>query len=126
MPRSKLRTESGAKNANQNNQNKDWHHHVQDAILFSDEYKSAIFSFKNDTLTITATNPDIGESKEDMVINFNRDVIEAAFNPKYFIDTLGLINGDTVVLYIKDNESPCLLEGMDNKNFISVIMPMRI
>ncbi len=96
------------------------------SILFSDEYKSAIFSFKNDTLTITATNPDIGESKEDMVINFNRDVIEAAFNPKYFIDTLGLINGDTVVLYIKDNESPCLLEGMDNKNFISVIMPMRI
>lgn len=96
------------------------------SILSSDEYKSAIFSFKNDTLTINATNPDIGESKEDMVINFNRDAIEAAFNPKYFLDTLGLIDGDTVVIYIKDNESPCLLEGVDNKSFISVIMPMRI
>jgi len=96
------------------------------SILSSDEYKSAIFSFKNDILTIKATNPDIGESKEDMVINFKRELIEAAFNPKYFLDTLGLINGDTVVIYIKDNESPCLLEGVDDKSFISVIMPMRI
>jgi len=96
------------------------------SILSSDEYKSAIFSFKNDNLTIKATNPDIGESKEDMVINFKREIIEAAFNPKYFLDTLGLIGGDTVVIYLKDNESPCLLEGVDDKNFISVIMPMRI
>lgn len=96
------------------------------SILVSDEYKSAIFSFKNDNLTITATNPDIGESKEDMVIDFKRDLIETAFNPKYFLDTLGLIDGDTAVIYIKDNESPCLLEGVDNKSFISVIMPMRI
>lgn len=96
------------------------------SILSTDEYKSAIFSFENDNFNIKASNPDIGESKEDMVINYKRELIEAAFNPKYFLDTLSLINSDTVIIFLKDNESPCLLEGVDNKSFISVIMPMRI
>lgn len=96
------------------------------SILSSENYKGVIFNFKEGQLKITATNPDIGESKEEMPIDFKGDEIEVAFNPKYFIDTGSLITGDTVVVNIINAERPCLIEGVDDNSFLSVIMPMRI
>ena len=96
------------------------------SILSTEDYRSVIFKFDQDNLNITSTNPDIGESKEDMGITFSGDPIEVAFNPKYFIETLNVINEDNIVLYIENSEKPCMLEGESNKQFITVIMPMRI
>ena len=36
------------------------------SILSSEDYKGVIFNFEKNQLVITSTNPDIGESKEDM------------------------------------------------------------
>jgi DNA polymerase-3 subunit beta len=96
------------------------------SILSSDNYRGAVFKFSSDQLLITATNPDIGESKEDMSIEFDGDLIEAAFNPKFFIDTLNVIDEDEVLIYIYSKDKPCLLEGTFDKNYLSVIMPMKI
>jgi DNA polymerase-3 subunit beta len=48
------------------------------------------------------------------------------FNPKYFIETLNVIEDDKVILNITDEEKPCLIEGEKDKTYLSVIMPMRI
>ncbi len=96
------------------------------SILSSDNYKGAIFNFKDDKLFITTTNPDIGESKEDMDIDFKGESIEVAFNPRYFIDTLSVIDSDKVIINIIDEEKPCLIEGENDNTYISVMMPMRI
>lgn len=96
------------------------------SILASENYKGAIFTFDDNKLVITATNPDIGESKEDMDIDFSGEKIEAAFNPKFFIDTLNVIEDEHVILYLIDGEKPCLVEAENYKDYISVIMPMRI
>jgi len=96
------------------------------SILSSDEYKGVIFHFSKDKLLINSTNPDIGESKEDMVITYQGDPIDVMYNPKFFIDTLSVMNEDNVVLNIVDEEKPCKIEGEKNKTYLSVIMPMRI
>ena len=96
------------------------------SILSSENYKSVIFNFNDDKLEITTTNPDLGESKEEMVLTFGKDPIEVAFNPKYFIDTLNVINEEFIVLNITDAGKPCLIEAEKDKSFLSVVMPMRI
>ena len=96
------------------------------SILSSESYKAAIFKFNSNLLLITATNPDIGESKEDMPIEFDGDAIEAAFNPRFFIDTLNVIDEDDILVYIYSDQKPCLIEGTEDKTYISVIMPMKI
>jgi DNA polymerase-3 subunit beta len=96
------------------------------SILSSDEYKGVIFHFKTDKLLINSTNPDIGESKEDMDISYKGDPVEVMYNPKFFIDTLGVIDDDNIILNIIDEEKPCKIEGEIDKSFLSVIMPMRI
>ena len=96
------------------------------SILSSDEYKGVIFNFSQNKLLINSTNPDIGESKEDMEIDYKGDVIEVMYNPKFFIDTLGVIDEDNILLNIIDEEKPCKIEGEIEKTYLSVIMPMRI
>ena len=96
------------------------------SILSSDEYKGVIFNFSKDNLLIHSTNPDIGESKEDVQIAYQGDPIEVMYNPKFFIDTLSVINEDNVVLNILDEEKPCKIQGEKEKTYLSVIMPMRI
>ena len=96
------------------------------SILTSESYKGVIFSFKKGKLTVSSTNPDLGESKEEMNVDFDRDDFEIAFNVRYFIETLNVIDDEKVSIRLIDNESPCLIEGDRNKNFLSVIMPMRI
>jgi len=96
------------------------------SILSSETYKGVIFNFRENNLEITATNPDRGESKEDMDIDYHGESMQIAFNPRYFIDVLNAVEEDTVVLHLIDEEKPCLIEGEADKRFLSVIMPMRI
>lgn len=96
------------------------------SILATDNYKGAVFTFSENKLVVTATNPDYGESTEETEIEFSGESIEAAFNPKFFSDTLSVIEEDAVVVSIVDGNRPCVIEGNSDKTFISVIMPMRI
>jgi len=96
------------------------------SILSSESYKGVIFSFSEGRLEISSTNPEIGDSKEDMSIEFAGDPIEVAFNPRYFTEALSVIDDDNVLLNITNDEKPCLVEGSEDKSYLSVIMPMRI
>jgi DNA polymerase III subunit beta len=96
------------------------------SILSSEDYKSVIFNFMEDRLIINSTNPDIGESKEEMEIVFKGDPIEVAFNPRYFMETLNCIEDESIEMNIIDEEKPCFIQGTENKEYLSVIMPMRL
>ena len=96
------------------------------SILSSESYKGVIFNLSDGKLIISSTNPDIGESKEDMVIDYKGDPIEVAFNARYFIETLSVMEDEIVSLNIVNDEKPCLVEGLKEKQYLSVIMPMRL
>ncbi|MBC2716412.1 MAG: DNA polymerase III subunit beta [Desulfobacteraceae bacterium] len=96
------------------------------AIITSDEYRGVVFHLENNELMIRATNPNIGESKEKITISFKREMVEAAFNPKYFIEALNYIETEKVLLNIKDGESPCIVRGGKNAVYLNIIMPMKI
>jgi DNA polymerase III subunit beta len=96
------------------------------SILSSQDYKGALFKFENNRLKVTTTNPEIGESKEEMDIEFDGEPLEISFNPKYFIETLNAIEDDIISARIIDHEKPCLVEGEKDRTFLSAIMPMRI
>ena len=95
-------------------------------ILCSDDYRGVIFKFKDDKILINVTNPEIGQSKEEIDIDFKREPIEVAFNPKFFIETLNVIDEKMVILNIVNEMRPCIIEAEKDKSYLSVIMPMRI
>lgn len=96
------------------------------SILTSDDYKTVIFNFKEGELTVTITNPEIGESKERMMIGYDGEEIKSAFNPRYFMDALNLFDQHTVVLHIKEIKTPCIIKAQDDDNLICAIMAMHL
>jgi DNA polymerase-3 subunit beta len=96
------------------------------SILCTDNYRAAIFTFNDGLLAINATNPDIGESKEDMAIEYQGDKIEAAFNPKFFIEALNGVDDKKIMLNIISDNKPCLIDGIEDKSYVSAVMPMRV
>ncbi len=93
--------------------------------LLSREKTSAVrFTLEKSRLLLNSSNPELGEANEEIVTDFSGEVFSTGFNARYFIDILGVIEGEETVLEFKDASSPCLVR--DEKNgFLAVVMPMR-
>lgn len=96
------------------------------SILSSDNYKGVIFKFEPGSLEVRANNPELGEAKESLQVDYRGSALEVAFNPRYFMETLTVVEGDTVRLSLLDSDRPCHVEGGDDETFLCIIMPMRI
>jgi len=50
------------------------------------------------SLTVSASNPDIGEAKDEVKIDYQGEPLSLGFNAKYLIDALNAMSGEKVVL----------------------------
>jgi DNA polymerase-3 subunit beta len=94
------------------------------SILASEKSQSVKLAFGKNTLTITATTPDVGEAKETVAINYKGKEIAIAFNPQYMMDPLRNLDADEVFIELTDELSPGVIKV--NEPFLYVIMPMRL
>jgi DNA polymerase-3 subunit beta len=94
------------------------------SILASDKSQSVKLQFAKNTLTITATTPEVGEAKETLSINYKGKEILIAFNPIYMMDPLRNLDEDEVIIELTDELSPGVLKI--NAPFLYVLMPMRL
>lgn len=96
------------------------------SLLASDRSKGVSFYFCNGSLSVSSSNPEIGEAKEELTIPYKGPVINIGFNARYFLDVLGVIPDDMVRIVLKDEISPCLVLSDLEKDFKAVVMPMRM
>ncbi|MCC6750511.1 MAG: DNA polymerase III subunit beta [Deltaproteobacteria bacterium] len=77
-------------------------------------------------LRITSDNPDLGEAQEDLEVNYDGTELVIGFNARYFIDALGEMTADRVVLELNGELDPGLVRPEAGRDHVGVIMPMRI
>ena len=94
------------------------------SILASEKSQSVKLNFAKNTLTITATTPEVGEAKETLSINYKGKEITIAFNPQYMMDPLRNLDADEVFIELTDELSPGVIKV--NAPFLYVLMPMRL
>lgn len=94
------------------------------SILASEKTQSVKLNFAKNTLTITATTPEVGEAKETLSINYKGKEVTIAFNPQYMMDPLRNLDADEVFLEFTDELSPGVIKI--NAPFLYVLMPMRL
>jgi DNA polymerase-3 subunit beta len=82
----------------------------------------------NGNLRVAAQNPDLGEAKEDLPVQYIGEPLKIGFNARYLLDVLGVLESSDVRLELADDLSPGVLkpEGEGQAAFTAVIMPMRI
>ncbi len=95
-------------------------------LFTEDRYNAVQFIIEKDLLVLSSQNVDIGNVKDEINIKYSGEPFKLGFNGKYFLDTLNIIISNTLKAYISSEESPCMIQGDEDKGFISIIMPMKI
>lgn len=96
------------------------------SILSSEKSRGIKITLKNNIMEISSSNPELGDSREEIEVIYEGQEISIGFNAKYLIDILNVQNSDRVHLFIKDNISPGLIRSNKDDDFMAVVMPMRL
>lgn len=95
-------------------------------LFTEDIFHTIQLKVETDKMILSSQNADLGNAKDEQTISYEGEPLTLGFNCRYFIETLGVMDCETVEAYINTNSSPCLLKSDDDAGFISIIMPMQI
>jgi DNA polymerase-3 subunit beta len=98
------------------------------SLLSSDKAHAVKLELGKGTLRVLSQNPDLGEAKEEVPVEYEGEPLKIGFNARYVIDVLGVLKSADVLLELADDLSPGVLRGADeaDQGYTAVVMPMRI
>jgi DNA polymerase-3 subunit beta len=96
------------------------------AILSSEKFKGIKFEIQQGIMEISSSNPELGEAREELEVDYSGEKITTRFNARYIQDVLNILDDENVMLLLKDEMSPAILKPVSTGDFKSVIMPMRL
>lgn len=100
---------------------------VERASLLAKEGKTNLIKMdiKDENLVITS-NSQFGNVYEEVPIELEGDELQIAFNSKYFIDVLKIIDVQEIYLEFSSSVSPCIVKTIDDSNYTYLILPVRL
>lgn len=99
---------------------------VRAAILSNERFRGVRLALSQNSLTLTANNPEQEEAEETIDVFYDNVAMEVGFNVSYLLDVLNTLKCQRVRLSLVDASSSCLIEDCDNTTAEYVIMPMRL
>jgi DNA polymerase-3 subunit beta len=98
----------------------------KNAILTSNKTYIIKLELTPGRLAVTASNPDYGEGRDELDVEYSGDGMVVGFNYNYLLDVLGVVKGETVVFEMTDEFSPTVLTSPSEPGAVFVVMPMRV
>ena len=95
-------------------------------ILSSESSRGVQITLENNNMELVSINPDLGDAKDNLQVDYSGDRIELGFNSKYFVDALQAMESEDIIIGFFDNSSPCMIQGENDEGFLGLIIPMRI
>jgi DNA polymerase-3 subunit beta len=77
-------------------------------------------------LRLAASSQELGEAEEVLPAEFAGEELPIGFNTRYILDALVPMEGERVVIELKDSLSPGVFKSAADEDHLCVIMPMRI
>lgn len=99
---------------------------IERASLLARDGKSNLirFDIKEGNIIITS-NSQLGNVYEKINVESEGDDVKIAFNAKYFLDALRIIEDDEIILEFSTNVSPCIVKKHTGDDFIYLVLPVR-
>lgn len=96
------------------------------SLLANQKSKAILFHFTTNKLEITSNNPELGDAKEEIDLEYSGPEIKIGFNSRYIEDVLKNIEQDQIEFELNNQVSPGIIKGYNNSEYLNVVMPMRI
>ena len=98
------------------------------SLLSTERSKGIKFYLEKNKMRLFSSNPEIGEARDRLDVDYKGNDLEIGFNSQYLLDFLLTVTAEKVLFEIKDENSAVLLKPEkeeDIKN-LYVLMPMKI
>ncbi len=96
------------------------------SIMTSDRHKGVRLELMPDKLELSLNNPELGDAQEVMSVTYAGRIFKAAFNPKYLMDALSVMQSEQVSLSFSDEQHGCTIQGEADVGFLGLVMPMQL
>jgi DNA polymerase-3 subunit beta len=98
------------------------------SLLSTERSRGVKFSLAKGSLKLFSSNPEIGEARDDLEVDYNGTDLEVGFNSQYLLDFLISIRSEMVRLEIKDENSAAVMKPDPDEDvkYTYVLMPMKI
>jgi DNA polymerase-3 subunit beta len=98
------------------------------SILASDKSHAVKLELSAGLLRVLSQNPDLGDAKEEVPVEYAGEPLKIGFNSRYITDVAAVLRSDDVQLELADDLSPGVLRGAgpEDAGYTAVVMPMRI
>ena len=103
-----------------------WHGLQRASILSNDKFRGVRLNLTNNLLRATVNNPEQEEAEEEIDVQYQGDELEIGFNVSYLLDALNAIKQPQVQITLIDQNSSCVLSGVEADDARYVVMPMRL
>ncbi|MCH7867885.1 MAG: DNA polymerase III subunit beta [Myxococcales bacterium] len=96
------------------------------ALLSSERSRAVKLELSNGRLTISSSNPDLGDAREELDIDFAGEDLAIGFNARYLMDALSTLRSKEVRFGLQNELAPAQLVPTDDEDTLAVVMPMRV
>ncbi len=96
------------------------------ALLSAERSRAVRLELTPGKLTISSSNPDVGEAHEELDVDYDAEEISIGFNARYLLDCLGVVGAKEVVLGLQNENAPAQVRPTDDDDSLAVVMPMRL
>jgi DNA polymerase-3 subunit beta len=92
-------------------------------LLATPDFQAVKFEVFKDKLIVSKVTPDVGESREEVAIEYGGAEMIVGFNPGFFIEVLKNITEDKIQLEFLGADKPGVIRLAD---YLYLALPMRI
>lgn len=96
------------------------------SLLSNQKSKGVTFSLTDGKMEITSNNPEMGDAKEEIEVNYKGESLKIGFNARYVLDVLSSFNDENLSILLNDQLSPGLIRPTLDSDYKCIVMPMRI
>lgn len=95
-------------------------------LTLDSEFRGVKSEVNKNFMEISSIENKIGEAREIVKISYDGEPFTVAFNAKYLMDVLFIMNSETIKFIVNNEDSPIILKGDKDEGFTGIIMPMTI
>lgn len=96
------------------------------SLVAADRTSGVKLAITSGRCVISGENPDIGSGQDELDAALQGPDITIGFNAKYLIDVLSALDSDECVLDLSGELDPGVVRPVGRKDFLGVLMPMRL
>ena len=94
------------------------------SVLSSQKYKGIRILTSENSINISANNPEKEQGEENISCDYKGEKIDIAFNVNYLQEILATIDSDKIEINFFGSEKSCLITDPTKDNFKYVVMPL--